>query len=87
MNGFGSEGLIKEEALLAMIRERLLEAEKTYGITELTDSLLRFPALPCKANLLTRFYDMDELTGSLETQSRYTSVANPLLREAAAVHE
>ncbi len=87
VNGFGSEGLIKEEALLAMIRERLLEAEKTYGITELTDSLLRFPALPCKANLLTRFYDMDELTGSLETQSRYTSVANPLLREAAAVHE
>ncbi|MDI5788721.1 hypothetical protein PO124_10870 [Bacillus licheniformis] len=30
-------------------------------------------------------YDMDELTGSLETQSRYTSVNNPLLKEAAAV--
>ncbi|MCY8405359.1 IucA/IucC family protein [Bacillus sonorensis] len=87
VNGFGCAGLISEEALLGMIRERLLEAEKQYGITELTDSLLRFPALPCKANLLTRFYDMDELTGSLETQSRYTSVENPLLREAAAVHE
>ncbi|MCY8541011.1 IucA/IucC family protein [Bacillus haynesii] len=85
VNGFGCEGLIREEALLSMIRERLEKAEQIYGITELTDSLLRFSELPCKANLLTRFYDMDELTGSLETQSRYTSVNNPLLKEAAAV--
>lgn len=85
VNGFGCEGLILEETLLSMIRERLEKAEHIYGITELTDSLLRFSELPCKANLLTRFYDMDELTGSLETQSRYTSVGNPLLKEAAAV--
>ncbi|MEC0709018.1 IucA/IucC family protein [Bacillus haynesii] len=85
VNGFGCEGLIREETLLSMIRERLEKAEQIYGITELTDSLLRFAELPCKANLLTRFYDMDELTGSLETQSRYTSVNNPLLKEAAAV--
>ncbi|MPQ25228.1 IucA/IucC family protein [Bacillus paralicheniformis] len=85
VNGFGCEGLIREETLLSMIRERLEKAEQIYGITELTDSLLRFSELPCKANLLTRFYDMDELTGSLETQSRYTSVGNPLLKEAAAV--
>ncbi|MCY8641553.1 IucA/IucC family protein [Bacillus haynesii] len=85
VNGFGCEGLIREETLLSMIRERLEKAEQIYGITELTDSLLRFSELPCKANLLTRFYDMDELTGSLETQSRYTSVNNPLLKEAAAV--
>lgn len=85
VNGFGCEGLIGEETLLSMIRERLEKAEQIYGITELTDSLLRFAELPCKANLLTRFYDMDELTGSLETQSRYTSVNNPLLKEAAAV--
>ncbi|BCE12211.1 hypothetical protein RSC2_04007 [Bacillus paralicheniformis] len=85
VNGFGCEGLIREETLLSMIRERLEKAEHIYGITELTDSLLRFSELPCKANLLTRFYDMDELTGSLETQSRYTSVGNPLLKEAAAV--
>lgn len=85
VNGFGHEGLIGEETLLSMIRERLEKAEQIYGITELTDSLLRFAELPCKANLLTRFYDMDELTGSLETQSRYTSVNNPLLKEAAAV--
>ncbi|KAA6453354.1 IucA/IucC family protein [Bacillus swezeyi] len=87
VGAFGCEELIKEEALLGMIRDRLEKAEKKYGVTELTDSLLRFPALPCKANLLTRFYDMDELTGSLETQSRYTSVENPFLKEAAAVHE
>ena len=34
--------------------------------------------LPCKANFLTRVHDMDELVGSLETQSVYVNVENPL---------
>ncbi|MFP3339946.1 hypothetical protein R0J91_18355, partial [Micrococcus sp. SIMBA_131] len=49
----------------------------------LVKSLLEESVLPCKANLLTRFYDMDELVGSLETQSVYTMVNNPIAQEVA----
>ncbi|MEJ4083086.1 IucA/IucC family siderophore biosynthesis protein [Bacillus altitudinis] len=85
VNGFGTEGLAKEEDLLALIRDTLLAHEETYGASELTNSLLRSQELPSKANLLTRFEDMDELTGSLETQSRYTSVLNPLFLHKEAL--
>ncbi|WP_226567550.1 IucA/IucC family protein [Bacillus stratosphericus] len=78
INGFGTEGLAKEEDLLALVKDTLLAHEEKYGASDLTNSLLRSKELPSKANLLTRFEDMDELTGSLETQSRYTSVLNPL---------
>ncbi len=78
INGFGAEGLAREEHLLSLVRNTLLAHEQQFGASELTNSLLRSKELPSKANLLTRFEDMDELTGSLETQSRYTSVLNPL---------
>jgi spermidine-citrate ligase len=38
--------------------------------------------LACKANLLTRFFDVDELTNPLE-QAIYVQVDNPLVREVA----
>lgn len=46
--------------------------------TNLVKSMLSQESLPCKANLLTRVHDMDELVGSLETQSVYVDVTNPL---------
>ncbi|MFJ5963833.1 IucA/IucC family protein [Bacillus sp. NPDC093026] len=85
INGFGAEGLAREEHLLSLVRNTLLAHEQQFGASELTNSLLRSKELPSKANLLTRFEDMDELTGSLETQSRYTSVPNPLFMHKEAL--
>ncbi|MEH6986336.1 IucA/IucC family protein [Cytobacillus firmus] len=79
INGFGTAGLAGEEALLAILKKKLLNHDqKTGGRSGLLRSLLQLKELPCKANLLTRFYDMDELAGSLETQSVYTKIPNPL---------
>ncbi|MBN8201044.1 IucA/IucC family protein [Bacillus sp. NTK034] len=79
INGFGTAGLADEEALLAILKKKLLNHDqKTGGRSALLRSLLHLKELPCKANLLTRFYDMDELVGSLETQSVYTKIPNPL---------
>jgi siderophore synthetase component len=79
INAFGSAGLIEESELMNMLRNRLLHHDKlTGGKSALLRSLLDSEQLPCKANLLTRFHDMDELVGSLETQSVYTNIPNPL---------
>ncbi|WP_240904155.1 IucA/IucC family protein [Bacillus sp. N1-1] len=82
INAFGVNGLIKEQHLIDLLRERLLRYEAKHP-SSLVKSLLEEPVLPCKANLLTRFYDMDELVGSLETQSVYTMVNNPIAQEVA----
>jgi siderophore synthetase component len=79
INGFGSAGLIEESELMKMLRNRLLHHDNlTGGKSGLLRSLLDSEHLPCKANLLTRFHDMDELVGSMETQSVYTNIPNPL---------
>ncbi|MCP3028203.1 IucA/IucC family siderophore biosynthesis protein [Halobacillus sp. A5] len=75
VNSFGSNELVNERELLDILRERLQEYEQD---SPLIRSLLNESSLPCKANLLTRFHDMDELQGSLAHQSVYTSVDNPL---------
>ncbi|WP_240468690.1 IucA/IucC family protein [Gracilibacillus sp. YIM 98692] len=82
INTFGTGGLIDEKKLLAEVRI-VLESIKVpkYSSSELIPSLLLHRKLPCKANLLTRFYDMDELTGSLETQSVYVEIDNPLYQK------
>jgi siderophore synthetase component len=79
INGFGAAGLIDESELMKMLRNRLIHHDTlTGGKSGLLRSLLNSKELPCKANLLTRFHDMDELVGSLETQSVYTNIPNPL---------
>ncbi|RSL29723.1 IucA/IucC family siderophore biosynthesis protein [Salibacterium salarium] len=85
INSFGTSGLIQEEKLMNVLRERLVvhyqkSNQKNQSI-ELLKSLLEERVLPCKANLLTRFYDMDELIGPMESQSVYTNVNNPLAKE------
>jgi len=85
INGFGTAGLADEEVLLAILKKKLLNHdEKSGGESTLLKSLLEMKELPCKANLLTRFYDMDELVGSLETQSVYTKIPNPLQKVVIA---
>ncbi|CAH1218680.1 N(2)-citryl-N(6)-acetyl-N(6)-hydroxylysine synthase [Paenibacillus plantiphilus] len=82
INGFGYAGLASESLLLAKLREALeafvpMNREPSIFLK----SLLEWDHLPCKANLLTRLYDMDELVGSLEAQSVYVSIPNPLVKE------
>ncbi|MFD2682467.1 IucA/IucC family protein [Bacillus seohaeanensis] len=87
INGFGVSGLIEEERLMTVVKERLKYHEKQLGDdSHLLRNLLYQPVLPCKANLLTRFYDMDELVGPMEAQSVYTMVNNPLAKEVEIYH-
>ncbi|WP_270182210.1 IucA/IucC family protein [Alkalihalobacillus sp. CinArs1] len=86
INGFGSSGLIRETDLIDMVRSRLASNEHSDS-SPLIKSLLNDPVISCKANLLTRLYDMDELVGSLATQSVYTMVQNPIAKEVKVTHE
>jgi siderophore synthetase component len=76
INAFGVAGLVDEELLLEEIRNTISK----YSEHSLIDNLVSLPQLLCKANLLTRFHNMDELVGSVATQSVYVAVDNPLYR-------
>lgn len=82
VNAFGVGNLIDERKLLVEIKEVLEQIEvPSESSSQLINSLLTYEKLPCKANLLTRFHDMDELTGALETQSVYVYIDNPLVEK------
>ncbi|MDF2670568.1 MAG: Petrobactin biosynthesis protein AsbA, partial [Paenibacillus sp.] len=81
INGFGLEGLIDERLLLAELRsvlESFLPMNRHSSC--FLDSLLKDKWIPCKANLLTRLIDMDELDSELE-QAVYVNIDNPLVKE------
>ncbi|MGW1539935.1 IucA/IucC family protein [Streptomyces sp. NPDC002309] len=80
IGAFGSQHLADERLLLAAFR-RFLESAASGPSrlrTSLPSRLLDSPVLRCKANLLTRLYGLDELTGPVDTQSVYVTIANPL---------
>ncbi|WGV25331.1 IucA/IucC family protein [Halotia branconii] len=80
INAFGVAGLVDEKLLLKELRNKLEEyIDLAPKSTKLLENLLFEPKLRCKANLLTRFHDMDELVGSVATQSVYVNIDNPLL--------
>jgi spermidine-citrate ligase len=84
VNAFGTAGLADERMLLKIIREEMEAYSVPVGHpSQLIKSFLEREKLPCKANLMTRFHDLDELVGPLETQSVYVDVPNPLLKEEA----
>lgn len=88
INAFGVNGLIDENRLLIMMREELKQLQIQLGDhTNLLESLLNEQELPCKANLLTRVHNMDELVGSLASQSVYVHVPNPIVAAAGELHE
>ncbi|WP_298788475.1 IucA/IucC family siderophore biosynthesis protein [uncultured Marinococcus sp.] len=87
INGFGASELIEEAELLRILREELEDAEKSFGRSALTESLLEHETIPSKGNLLTRFFDMDELVGSLAEQSVYIHISNPLTAKECLQHE
>lgn len=75
---FGADGLLSETSLVALSRQKLqlLQQQLNAAGLRLIDRLLIAPTLPCKANLLTRVHDVDELTADKE-QAVYINVNNP----------
>ncbi len=75
----GTDDLIEESKLVSWMLEELKESEKRFSGEgkRFIVSLLSKNRLPCKANLLTRFHDVDELMTDLE-QAVYTTLPNPL---------
>lgn len=88
INAFGTADLIEEDVLLVILRTYLeeLPVDKQHP-SSLVDSLLSDATIAAKGNLLTRFYDMDELVGAMETQSVYTHIPNPLYQLKESVYE
>jgi siderophore synthetase component len=78
INAFGVAGLIEEQVLLKELRVALDEFDRLDTGESMLLHNLRQPKLRGKANLLTRFHDMDELVGSVATQSVYAEIDNPL---------
>ncbi|KGP72093.1 IucA/IucC family protein [Pontibacillus yanchengensis] len=88
INAFGTSRLIDEAKLLSIVREYLASIRVPENHpSQLIDSLLHKPSLPSKANLLTRFHDMDELVGAMETQSVYVAIRNPLYEKGGVLSE
>ncbi|MCD1258406.1 IucA/IucC family siderophore biosynthesis protein [Paenibacillus athensensis] len=85
INGFGSARLADERSLLGQLRSALADfVPMNREPSQFLHTLLHNPTLPCKANLLTRLHDMDELVGAMEAQSVYVEIDNPLVKEADA---
>lgn len=78
---FGLDGLIEEKLILRRIVDKLttLRSTMTGPGAALIDVLLQSESLPCKANLLTRIEDRDELESECEL-AVYTPICNPLAR-------
>ncbi|MDZ8187272.1 MAG: IucA/IucC family protein [Nostoc sp. ChiSLP02] len=81
INAFGVAGLVDERVLLAEVRTTL----DTYAHIEPDSSKLlhqlRQPQWRCKANLISRFHDIDEMHSSLPTHSIYVAIDNPFTVE------
>lgn len=83
INAFGCAGLIDERRVLELLREELQQLrEFDRETSDLLEPLLTERTIPCKGNLLTRFHGMDELEASIENQSVYTEIDNPLVTQA-----
>ncbi|WP_009958519.1 IucA/IucC family protein [Verrucomicrobium spinosum] len=78
---FGADGLIDEQVLLSHIEAKLdaVRAAMEGPGAALIDILLQSDSLPCKANLLTRIEDRDEIESECEL-AVYVPIANPLER-------
>lgn len=82
IQAFGTAGLIEERILLLELHEAIesLILTSNENTAHMLRSWISSPDLRCKANLLTRLYDVDELESELE-QAVYVSITNPLCRE------
>lgn len=81
IQAFGAAGLVPESELLNILSAVLQNwRRENREPSTLVASLLEDETITCKANLLTRLYDMDELIGSVSDQSKYVEVVNPLAK-------
>lgn len=82
IQAFGITGLAEERVLLlelhAAIESLMLSSNE--DTADLLRSWINSPVLRCKANLLTRLYEVDELESELE-QAVYVTITNPLCME------
>jgi siderophore synthetase component len=84
INAFGVAGLIDERSLLNELRNELIkQSVSAQGCSTLLHTLLCQKQLRCKANLLTRFHNLDELIGPVSTQSVYVEIDNPLFSKGS----
>jgi siderophore synthetase component len=74
IGALGCAGIAAERELLGLAADLLAPLRGHQPV----DLLLGSNALRCKANLLTRAADLDELVGDLATQSVYVEIGNPL---------
>ncbi len=73
VGALGCAGIASERELLGLAADLLAPLRGHQPV----DLLLGAKSLRCKANLLTRAADLDELVGDLATQSVYVEIANP----------
>jgi siderophore synthetase component len=73
VGALGCAGLAEERELFGVAADLLAPLRGHRPV----DLLLSAETLRCKANLLTRAADLDELVGELATQSVYVEIANP----------
>jgi siderophore synthetase component len=79
VGALGSQGVAEEEVLLRAVREWVAGLVADYTPTPpLLARLLEAPSLPCKANLLTTVDGRDELAESVQQQSVYVDIPNPI---------
>ncbi|WP_138498735.1 IucA/IucC family protein [Nostoc sp. PA-18-2419] len=79
INAFGVGGLVDEQVLLAEVKIALnkyahIEQDSSKLLHQLRQRQWR-----CKANLLSRFHDIDEMHSSLATHSIYVTIDNPFI--------
>ncbi|MFP5577981.1 MAG: IucA/IucC family protein [Acidimicrobiia bacterium] len=79
IGALGAAGIAPEDRLLGTTRAVLGRLPRS----RVLDVLLHEARIPCKANLLTCADGRDELDGTVEQQSVYVDVANPLLEVRA----
>ncbi|MDG5472157.1 IucA/IucC family protein [Jeotgalibacillus sp. ET6] len=80
----GADGLIQEKQLIRFVKQELSKLEQRFNGAgkRWIQHMLTTPSLACKANLLTRLQDVDELEAANE-KAVYISIRNPFREEAA----
>ena len=78
INAFGTQGLANEKTLMEEFRQTLdrVALDNPRYPTTMIAQLKSLSRLPCKGNLLTQLFNMDELVGDIATQSVYVSLPN-----------
>jgi len=80
INALGVEQLADEKDLLCELSASLdrVASDETRYPSRMPEAIRTLDRLPCKSNLFTQYFNMDELVGDITTQSVYVTVPNPI---------